>query len=59
MGSQQSSDMAGNKEVLDATVVSTASDWPDNVFFDSPTPLDPFLSIFSSPGESLYHLRTP
>jgi hypothetical protein len=59
MDSQQSSDMAGNKEVLDVTVVSTASDWPDNVFFDSPTPLDPFLSIFSSPGESLYHLRTP
>ncbi len=38
MDSQQSSDIAGNKEVLDVTVVSTASDWPDNVFFDSTRP---------------------
>jgi hypothetical protein len=38
MDSQQSSDIAGNKEVLDVTVVSTASDWPDNVFFDSTCP---------------------
>ncbi len=38
MDSQQSGDTAGNKEVLDVTVVSTASDWPDNVFFDSTRP---------------------
>ncbi len=38
MDSQQSCDIAGSKEVLDVTVVSTASDWPDNVFFDSTRP---------------------
>ncbi len=38
MDSQQSIDTAGSRDVLDVTVVSTASDWPDNVFFDSTRP---------------------
>ncbi len=38
MDSQQSCDIAASKEVLDVTVVSMASDWPDNVFFDSTRP---------------------
>jgi hypothetical protein len=35
MDSQQSGETVVDKEVLDVTVVSTASDWADNVFFDS------------------------